>query len=213
MSSKASQAIKATKPAGSKKVVRAPAGDQDGRRRRSQDSRARIVTAMLELIHGGDVAPGAEQVAARAQVGLRTVFRHFDDMDSLYSEMSHVIENELRAVVARPFKSEDWRSRVVEFVERRSYAFERIGPYKHAANLRRHSSPFLEAAHTRLVKESRKILEHQIPSEFHIDPNKLEALDLLLSFEVWSRLRHEQGLSVRRAREVLEGVARRLLDL
>src|SRR5665213_2368302 len=96
--------------------------ESDGRRRRSQDSRARIVAAMLDLIHGGEVAPGAEQVAERAQVGLRTVFRHFKDMDSLYREMSHAIESELRTVVLRPFKAETWRERVLELIDRRSQA-------------------------------------------------------------------------------------------
>ena len=64
----------------------------DGRRRRGEDNRARIVAAMLEIIQEGEVSPSAEQVAERADVGLRTVFRHFSDMDSLYSEMSEAIE-------------------------------------------------------------------------------------------------------------------------
>src|SRR5580692_11820333 len=102
--------------------------EADGRRRRSQDSRARIVAAMLELTRAGDVAPSAEQVAERAQVGLRTVFRHFNDMDSLYREMSHAIEGELREVVLRPFKAKVWRERVLELIERRSHAFEKIAP-------------------------------------------------------------------------------------
>ncbi|WP_415427269.1 TetR/AcrR family transcriptional regulator, partial [Staphylococcus borealis] len=71
----------------------------DGRRRRSQDSRARIVQAMLDLVREGDVSPSAELVAARADVGLRTVFRHFSDLDSLYREMSAVISSELMALV------------------------------------------------------------------------------------------------------------------
>ena len=61
--------------------------ERDGRRLRSIDSRARIVKAMLALIEEGDMAPGAEAVAARAEVGLRTVFRHFKDMESLYRDV------------------------------------------------------------------------------------------------------------------------------
>ncbi|MFM8818949.1 MAG: TetR/AcrR family transcriptional regulator, partial [Phenylobacterium sp.] len=57
--------------------------EPDGRRRRGLDSRDRIIAAMLDLAREGEVAPGAERVAARAEVGLRTVFRHFRDMDSL----------------------------------------------------------------------------------------------------------------------------------
>ena len=59
----------------------------DGRRARGHVSRSRIVAAMIELVREGCVAPTAEQVALRADVGLRTVFRHFDDMESLYREI------------------------------------------------------------------------------------------------------------------------------
>ena len=59
----------------------------DGRRRRSQRSRDRIVTAMIDLVEAGAITPSAEEVAARAEVGLRSVFRHFRDMESLYREI------------------------------------------------------------------------------------------------------------------------------
>ncbi|HAY44774.1 MAG TPA: transcriptional regulator, partial [Gammaproteobacteria bacterium] len=52
----------------------------DGRHQRSRDSKRKIVTAMLELVRAGIIAPTAEEVAARANVGLRTVFRRFKDM-------------------------------------------------------------------------------------------------------------------------------------
>jgi AcrR family transcriptional regulator len=186
--------------------------ERDGRRLRSQDSRKRIVQAMLELIHGGEVSPSAEQVAARAGVGLRTVFRHFKDMDSLYAEMSVVIEAELRSVLDQPFVAEDWRGRVVEVVARRSTAFERIGPFKRASLVHRHRSAFLEANHVRLVESMREILRMLVPPEVVRDPLRFEALDLLLSFESWSRLRRDQGLSLGRARAVLESVVRKLIE-
>ena len=77
-----------------------PKPAEDGRRRRGEDNRAKIVAAMLEIIHAGEIAPSAELVAQRADVGLRTVFRHFQDMDSLYREMSVVIGKELHAAAA-----------------------------------------------------------------------------------------------------------------
>ncbi|MFX8786073.1 hypothetical protein ABTM90_19835, partial [Acinetobacter baumannii] len=49
----------------------------DGRRQRGQNNRARIVKAVLELTREGTFTPSAEQVARRADVSLRTVFRHF----------------------------------------------------------------------------------------------------------------------------------------
>jgi len=62
-----------------------------------------------------------------------------------------------------------------------------------------------------LVTALREILVAQLPPEAAGDAAKLEILDLLLSFESWSRLRREQGLSVARARETLEAAIRRLV--
>lgn len=176
----------------------------DGRRRRGQDNRARIVAAMLDLIREGAMTPSAEQVAARAEVGLRTVFRHFDDMDSLYREMSGFIEAELRAIVERPFVATDWRGRLAELVERRGEAFERISPFKRASDTVRHRSRFLAGDHGKLATALRGLLMAVLPPEIAADPLKLEALDLLTSFEAWTRLRLDQGLSPEKAREVLQ---------
>lgn len=180
----------------------------DGRVRRGQDNRARIVAAMLELIQAGEISPGAEAVAARADVGLRTVFRHFKDMESLYSEMSEVISLELRAVADTPFEAQDWKGRVVELVARRSFGFEKIAPFRRASDALRHGSKVMEADHTRFVAAQREIVRRQLPPEVAADATVLEALDLLLSFETWSRLRREQGLGRRQTREVLEGLVK-----
>ncbi|WP_312162071.1 TetR/AcrR family transcriptional regulator [Phenylobacterium sp.] len=187
------------------------APDGDGRRRRGQDNRARIVAAMLEIIHGGELSPGAEQVAERADVGLRTVFRHFKDMDSLYSEMSEVIEAEMRGIAGQPFKTDDPRERVIELVERRAAVFEKIGPFKRASDALRHRSRFLDNDNDRLVRALRDILQREAPPEIAGDPLRFEALDLLLSWESWARLRREQGLAPDRARQVLESAVRTLL--
>jgi AcrR family transcriptional regulator len=180
--------------------------ERDGRRLRSEGSRKRIVAAMLDLISSGEMRPGAELVAARADVGLRTVFRHFKDMDSLYREMGEVVEAGVRAVAAEPFHSSDLRGKLVEFVERRSRAFERLSPFKLAMDVHRHQSEALARDSSRMVAELRAIVEREMPPEVTGDPLRIEALDLLLSFEVWSRLRMDQGLSVAEARRVLEAI-------
>lgn len=184
----------------------------DGRRRRGEDNRAKIVAAMLELIHAGDLAPSAEQVAQRADVGLRTVFRHFQDMESLFREMSVVIMGELHAAAEAPFRSDDWRERVIELVERRGWAFEKVGPFLRATSLLQRRAKYSDVDHILLVKALREILKAQLPPAVARDQLRFEALDLLLSFEAWSRLRREQGLTPKRARETLEAAVRTLLD-
>lgn len=192
-------------------AVEAASPESDGRRRRSQDSRARIVQAMLELVEAGEVSPAAEQVAARAKVSLRSVFRHFNDLDSLYAEMASVVENGLQSVLDEPLKSAAWQERVLELIQRRAAVYEKIWPFKRASDVHRRGSAFLEASHARMVAMAREILRRQLPEDVAADRNRFEALDLLLSFETWTRLRRDQQLTPRRAMEVLDHSVRRLI--
>src|SRR3546814_13688129 len=88
--------------------------DIDGRRARSRSSRRRIVAAMVELIEGGDLMPSAARVAEEAGVGLRTVFRHFDDMDTPYAELSATLAARVMPVATAPYDGADWRAGVTE---------------------------------------------------------------------------------------------------
>jgi AcrR family transcriptional regulator len=186
--------------------------EDDGRRRRGADNRARIVAAMLDIVREGEVAPSAEQVAARADVGLRTVFRHFQDMESLYREMSAEIEGELRAVMALPFKAQTWQERVLEIIERRAGVYEKIAPFQRASAVTRPRSRFLQDDHAQLVAISRHILLAQLQPDTASNGPLLEALDLLLSFEAWDRLRVEQGLSVAGAKAALAHAVGKLIN-
>ena len=183
----------------------------DGRRQRTVDSRARIVGAMLELTAAGHISVSAELVAERASVGLRTVFRHFNDMDSLYREMSLSVEARLRREVSFDFASARWREQLVELTRRRTAIFERIAPYKRAEAAHRHRSKVLADDIDRLNTFMRDMLRSVVPAAVSRDPVLFEALDLMLSFECWERLRRDQGLSPRRAREVLEGAVGKLI--
>jgi AcrR family transcriptional regulator len=184
----------------------------DGRRQRTVDSRARIVSAMLELTHAGHISVSAELVAERANVGLRTVFRHFNDMDSLYREMSLAIEARLREEVGSfGFASANWREQLAELIRRRTGIFEKIAPYKRAEAAHRHRSKVLAQDIVRLNTFLREMLRTVLPSNIVRDQLLFEALDMILSFESWERLRRDQDLSPRRARDVLEGAVEKLL--
>ena len=183
----------------------------DGRRQRTVDSRARIVSAMLELTHSGHISVSAELVAERANVGLRTVFRHFNDMDSLYREMSLAIEAQLREEVSFGFSTADWRGQLAELIRRRTGIFEKIAPYKRAEAAHRHRSRILAHDIVRLNTFLRDMLRSVLPTGIARDQPLFEALDMILSFESWERLRRDQDLSPRRAREVLENAVGKLV--
>lgn len=174
----------------------------DGRRLRSQNSRNAIVAAMLELVAEGRITPSAEEVASRAGVGLRTVFRHFTDMESLYAAMTGRLAEHYEMWLI-PFDSVEWQGQLVEAIERRTATYERLLPFKRAGDAHRHMSPAIQAEHARMLGMMRQRLRSFLPREITDDVVRFETIDLMLSFEAWQRLRDEQGLSVDVARRIV----------
>ena len=175
----------------------------DGRRERSRSTRARIVQAMLDLVGGGHIAPSAAEVAKQAGVGLRSVFRHFDDMDSLYSEMSDAIEVRLMPVLLKPLAATEWKPRVRELAERRMTVFETMLPYRISANIKRYQSSFLMQDYKRLIRLERQGVEALLSPAVLADSAQTNALLAPLSFQTWRLLRHDQELPVEAARAVV----------
>ena len=179
----------------------------DGRRARGADNRRKIVDALLRLVEAGDASPSAERVAAEAGVGLRTVFRHFADMDSLHASISARMSAEIKPILERQYEAGDWRGRLGELVDRRAEVFERLLPFKIAGDAHRHGSAFLTAEHKALVREQSEALRRVLPAKLVEDKGRFAALDLALSFDAWKRLRHDQGVGVRDARSALRFAA------
>jgi AcrR family transcriptional regulator len=183
---------------------RASAPTSDGRVRRGERSGQAIVEALLELIGEGIMEPTAQQVAARAGVGIRTVFRRFSDMERLFAEMGARVRAEAGPLLLGGEPSGDLIERAHALVGRRVTLFERIGPFKRSANLKRWRSPFLRDGHADLVRELRADLLRWLPELGRAPDALVEALDLATSFEAWDRLRTEQRLGRERAHTAVE---------
>lgn len=175
----------------------------DGRRARSRSSRSKIVEAMLHLVGNGDVAPSAARVADIAGVGLRTVFRHFDDMDALYREMSAVIEERVSPIIAQPLTGSNWKAKMFEIADRRAIVFETILPFRISANLKRFQSSYLMQDYQRLLKAEADGIEALLPENVKKDTVGMRGLNVILSFQTWRLLRHDQGLSTDDTRLVI----------
>ena len=183
----------------------------DGRVRRAQRSGQAIVDALIELVGEGIVEPTAQQVAARARVGIRTVFRRFSDMESLFREMSTKVQGEVLPLLLDGGPSGKLPDRARALVARRVVFFERIARYKRAANVRRLRSPYLRDRHKELVTLLRAELLRWLPECRKAPTALLDALELATSFEAWERLRNEQRLGVERAHAAVEQVVLTLI--
>lgn len=183
---------------------------EDGRSQRSARSREAIVQAMLELIAEGVLQPTAQQVAQRADVGVRTVFRHFSDMESVFAAMSDRLREEARALFVEGPQSGPLKARIEALVSRRMEIFALLGPFLRASAIQRWRSAVLQEEHERMIRTLRRDLQHWIPEHAEAEGELADAIELLLSFESWDRLRAGQKLSQKRAGQALR---RAMLDL
>lgn len=168
---------------------------RDGRRSRTVETRKRIVIAVAALVQEGKVTPTAEEVSARADVGLRTVFRHFDDMDTLYQEIDQELGINVALMLQMVMKADTWQERLKENIQSRCQLYDTITPFLISDQVHRHTSGMIEASFERKVELERTVLQHILPKALQDDTPRFEALLMLLSPEAWIRLRRDQGLS------------------
>jgi len=186
--------------------------EADGRRQRSSRSRERIVLAMIDLIRAGEMSPAAARVAEKANVGLRTVFRHFEEMETLNREISAIVEAEIMPLIEKPFEGKGWRAQFNDLLDRRAYIYERIMPLKIAGSLQRFRSKFLMDDYNRFLRMEREGLKRVLPQKIMSDVMLFQALEMTTGFQAWRRLRQDQGLSQKDALNVLRFTVDRLLD-
>ena len=185
----------------------------DGRVLRSERSRETIASALYELVGEGNLQPTAQQVAERAKVGIRTVFRHFSDMEALYATLDAQLLAEVMPMLrGGPPSDAGLRERATALVSDRAAPFERIAPYKRSSNLKRWRSPYLTEQHHKLVRELRARLLRWLPELRDAPDEMVEALDQATSFEAWDRLRSDQRLGRPRARAAMERNVQALLN-
>jgi len=188
-----------------------PDRSQDGRALRGARNRERIVEALLELVREGEPLPTAEQVSQRAGVGTRTVFRHFDDMESLNAEMQAAIEREIGPLLNEPRSRGSLEQRARAMIRRRIAIFESIAAFKRSSEIQRWNTPYLQRNHAEDVRRLRADMLRWLPELDCADPDRVESIDLITSFEAWNRLRVDQRLGRERTQEVIEATALALL--
>jgi AcrR family transcriptional regulator len=183
----------------------------DGRLLRAERSRERMVRAMFELIGDGNLEPTAQQVADRAGVGIRTVFRHFSDMETLFAEMNDLLTEQAAPFLGLEPVAGSLSHRALAFVRSRVKAFERFEPYLRSTRMNRARSAFLQRRYSILIREQRAALREWLPELEGAPVDLVDAMEAATSFEQWDDLRATRGLSRARSRAAMERLIRGLI--
>ena len=167
---------------------------EDGRIQRSARSRQLIIDALITLINHGNLIPSAQQVADQAGVAIRTVFRHFSEMESLYLEIDETIRPACESLFLRGDRGGLLEERVLHAIECHHAAYTELMPLLQTSHILLWRSPQVKKNYARGQRQIRKDLDDWLPELKKVSAESREAIDAITSFEFWDRLQTHQGL-------------------
>ena len=179
----------------------------DGRVLRGELNRRAIVDAALALVAEEESLPTAQALAQRAGVAKRSVFHHFPDLDSLFTEAADTQAARFWNLLEPPGPGLPLADRIEIAVGQRARLFEAIGDVRRVAIRHEGGSPTL----ANRVRESRAALRGHLraslqPEISDLDPASVEGIQAMASWEAWEVLRRDQRLGVAGARRAVETV-------
>jgi AcrR family transcriptional regulator len=189
-----------------------PNSKVDGRRLRAARNHEAVVGAVLDIVRERPREamhlPGAAEVAARAGVSERTVFRHFADLDSLFMAAAARQRPTHETYLAPRPDAPDVAARIAAVVRLRSKLYEEIAPVRRVAIHLSHTRPIVVEQLAQAYSAARaQVADVFAPELARVDTKQrqllLDALDLALSWTSWDALRTVHGCSVERTRKVI----------
>ena len=182
--------------------------EADGRRLRRQQNREAVIDALLASFGDGNYQPSSAEIAQRAGLSSRSIFRYFDDIDDLFRATTAREHERARPLLATGVVPEDpTEVKIRALAIARVRLYEAIAPSARAVRIGAHRHP--EVA--RELRGRRAFLHEQLAELFAPELARcgeplLFALDVVSSFESYERLRVDQRLS-RSKTEVAMGLA------
>jgi len=165
----------------------------DGRILRSQKSQSVILSALIKLINTGNYYPTAEEVAKESGIAIRTVFRQFDDMESLLIKVDEIINHKLINDEKEIKLNSPLIARLELIIEERLHYYNKYENIMIATITQLPKYKILQKKYPEYQRLLRKRTEDIIPEILTLKSNNQELLDATLSFGFYQRLKF-QGL-------------------
>ncbi len=187
------------------------ASSLDGRTLRSLRTREAIVDATIGLLEDGDLRPTAPRVADRAKVSVRSVFQHFDDLETLHAAVAERLVERVAVLVFPVAPDLPVAVRLDRFVRQRAVLLEAVTPIRRAADVH---GPFsseitarLRVGQAFLREELVRTFEPELQAAGAEREDLLDCLDATMSWATWEGLRSGLGRSQADAERVMRKLA------
>lgn len=184
----------------------------DGRRARSERSKQAIIDASMALMEEGNLIPTAQQISDRAGVGIRSFFRHFEDMETLFATIERQNRDSTEALFLGGDRDGTLEERILHAVERRAQGYEVETNTVLSTSAQLWRSETLRKNYARYQRGLRKDLDDWLPELKQLSRSRREAVDAIASFEMWHRLRYHQRLGKAAAIDVIVGLLNSLVE-
>ena len=181
----------------------------DGRSAIRDRNRNAVLDAVLDLFSEDNLSPGPEEVALRVGLSVRSVYRYFDDHDSLTrSAIARNIERVTPLFLIPAIGEGDLADRVTRFVDTRLRLQAEVGATVRAARIRATFDPLVAED----VNAARAFLREQVGRHFAPelstgdpvrDASRLAAVDALTTFDSLDHYLVHRGLPSAEARLLL----------
>jgi TetR/AcrR family transcriptional regulator of autoinduction and epiphytic fitness len=180
----------------------------DGRTARGARTREAIIDALYDLLREGHGDTGARAIAERAGVSTRSVFQHFEDLETVYAEVAARQEDAINPYLAPIDPLIPIAERVDRLVAARDEMYSIIAPVRRAVNVHRtaRTSPLVRNNLNPLHRAMREQVAATFPREVSGDERLLAQIDVCLSFESWDQFTSQHGLTRAAARGHLAGL-------
>ncbi|MEM8605512.1 MAG: hypothetical protein AAGF92_00295 [Myxococcota bacterium] len=182
--------------------------ETDGRRQRAEKHRDAVVRAVLAAVKETGRVPPVAELGDLAGVSRRTVFRLFDDMESLHVAATRVQRAEVIRRFPPPFPTgQPLEERIRLLVDHRASVYELIRPLRRVAEKFREESPTvrkdLAQSHAELRMHAALMLSDALPDPGAEREHAVTMLGLVTGFGAWRTLREDDALSVADAKDAM----------
>ena len=164
---------------------------QDGRNLRSINSQKLIVDACIKLFKAGNLEPTAQQVADESGVGIRTVFRQFDEMENLFKSVDAVLSKDYDFEVSYdPSSSFDARLQSTISHMNTGYEKHKLIMFMTVSNMWKYE--FLRKNYLMYQDLIKSKTEEILPEVLSFDTESRHLFHASLSFAMWTRLQGQK---------------------